>query len=150
MNPKGVPYFVNHLTKTTAWSIPSTTVENSSAQLPSHIERMVDSQGRPYFANHKTRTTTRYNPIINDQDPLLPPHYERALDHEGREYYMNHDDHTCTWLNPIIEEKMKTEENKIVHQTTATGLDYWVNYASGGIYSKNATEEGVGTVCGRD
>ena len=159
INPKGRPYYANHKTRTTTWtnpldapadlSNPSTTskaplsaAEDSSVQLPPHWERAVSAKGFPYFINHKTRTTTWYNPMNPpvEQDPRFPSHYERALDSEGRVYYKNHETHTNMWLNPLTVEEMKTQENQIVHEVTAGGLDYWVDYATGGMLTKDPAE----------
>jgi hypothetical protein len=119
----GRTFYVNHLTRTTTWTPPTSTSSTSSSPLPAarpavagaaapgspeavndEWESRVDlASGRTFYVNHRTKQTswTRPAPQAPQAPSPLPPNWEARVDpSSGRTYYVNHATKTTTWECP--------------------------------------------------
>lgn len=88
-NPEGRPYFVDHHTRTTTWTDPRRTqqqspmpiarpqVNNNPGPLPSGWEMRLTSTSRVYFVDHNTRTTSWDDPRLPTNVDDNAPQYKR-------------------------------------------------------------------------
>ncbi|KAK7036779.1 hypothetical protein VNI00_011445 [Paramarasmius palmivorus] len=60
--PGGMPYFIDHNTRTTTVAPPMQHAPLSMIPLPTGWERRITIEGRPYFVDHRTHTTTWNDP----------------------------------------------------------------------------------------
>lgn len=111
MTPEGVTYYLDHNTRTTAWTCPEPhtgkdTVEpiTRPTPLPAGWEQRLAQNGRRYYVDHNTRTTSWVRPLedVEETTRPLPQGWERRRRGDGsaRLYFVNHNDKTTTWDYP--------------------------------------------------
>ncbi|KAL7705226.1 WW domain containing protein [Lotmaria passim] len=116
----GRTFYVNHINKTTTWTMPTMATApvsspassmSSAAPMPTvrpdaandEWESRVDPvSGRTFYVNHYTKQTSWTRPpALQQQQPSLPPNWEARVDPStGRTYYVNHATKSTTWDRP--------------------------------------------------
>ena len=100
---KGRPYFVDHNTKTTHWSLPEDVVSNMKevAQLSRTMSFSVASVGEYAKKGDDSRSpqTTDGRNLDSNGNPL-PEFWEERKDNTGRVYYVDHRNKTTQWERP--------------------------------------------------
>lgn len=109
---EGRRYYLDHITKTTSWVLPSSLTPQRisanwspavSAFLPHGCE-VREENGSLCYTDHHARTTSWMRPIANDDSTMgpLPKGWERRItsDRRSRLYFVNHNDKTTTWDYP--------------------------------------------------
>jgi hypothetical protein len=84
----GRTYYVDHITRTTAWDLPSS---GSAVVLPEWWEWRQNNLGRTYYVNHKTRTTTWVPPPVTTYDDIQRGVVEYVQSAEKYEVRLNRD-----------------------------------------------------------
>jgi uncharacterized protein YbdZ (MbtH family) len=127
-NPNGIPFYIDHNTKTTHWHLPVSTLQSFpekshvSTELPLPIgwEIRVDHKGRRYFVNHiekvtqwedpREHTAPNLFPSVKYPSPLERPEYSNPLPQGwelridprvGKPFYIDHNTQTTHWTLPI-------------------------------------------------
>ncbi|KPA77996.1 hypothetical protein ABB37_06760 [Leptomonas pyrrhocoris] len=118
----GRTFYVNHITKTTTWTMPTAVpppafaASTNSAPNEEWEARVDPASGRTFYVNHRTKQTswTRPAPVslpvpvpvpVSSASPTqptpLPPNWEARVDpSSGRTYYVNHATKSTTWERP--------------------------------------------------
>eukprot|EP00049_Salpingoeca_infusionum_P025616 m.20709 g.20709 ORF g.20709 m.20709 type:complete len:835 (-) comp8195_c0_seq1:206-2710(-) len=115
---EGRPYYVDHNTKTTVWSMPphlqaQVQVTTPQQQQPdtsvqSALPRTASvSQGQ---TSAETRVALSPTARVSDDQGPLPEGWEVRTDERGRPYYVDHNTRTTTWHRPFT--SMTSELNE--------------------------------------
>ncbi|DAZ97601.1 TPA: hypothetical protein N0F65_002220 [Lagenidium giganteum] len=80
IDSSGRVFYVNHATRETSWTLPS------SEPLPPGWQEMTDREGRVYFVDHNTRMTTWTDPRVarRQQQQLQPTRQQSMFDDDRR------------------------------------------------------------------
>jgi len=100
----GVPFYVDHNTKTTSYSDPRVkTVQQTTVVQPSPI-----FDPNYWFGGTSKTTTTVYNTTAQAPNPTerpLPPGWDMRYDPQGRIYFVDHNTKTTSYNDPRYAQK---------------------------------------------
>ena len=140
--PKGRLYYVNHNTRSTTWTRPSSesnkdgeTNTAGSGSLPAGWEERRTPNGRLYYVNHSTRSTTWDRPSSESNKDAdhqaqeggtgsgsLPPGWVERRTKDGRLYYVDHNTRSTTWTRPSSESNHDADHQAHGGETNTAGL----------------------------
>ena len=150
--PKGRLYYVNHNTRSTTWTRPSSesnqdadnqaqeggTNTAGSSSLPPGWEERRTPNGQLYYVNHNTHSATWTRPSSeSNQDAdhqaqegetnttgsrSLPPGWVERRTKNGRLYYVDHNTRSTTWTRPSSESNHDVDHQAQGGETNTAGL----------------------------